>query len=110
VILYFWIVLALYGIAIQGSSLGYARANFKVAAAFTTSTTIMARARLQSNWVRMSIVTLNLAIGLLALVEPPQPHPKLLTLVISLVFVANEVGMCGVATLEVRAHRKLRKH
>ena len=106
---YFWIALAVYGICIQWSALRYARMNAKVAGTFHDGVGVMARARLQTNWVRMSVVLLNLAIGLLALNTPSQPHPNLLTYIVSLVFVANEIGMCWVATVEVRAHRRLRK-
>ena len=106
---YFWIALAVYGIAVQGMSLHYARVNFRVARAFTDGMVVMARARLQTNWWRMSIVTLNLAIGIIALYLPVPSHPIPLSTIVALVFVANEVGMCGVATLEVRAHRRLRR-
>jgi hypothetical protein len=105
---YVWIAIAIYGIFIQAAALGYARDNFRVAHAFVDGVLVMARARLQTNWVRMSAVSLNFAIGVASLVSPHPRHILLISAIIAFVFVANEVAFCWVATVEVRAHRQLR--
>lgn len=111
-----WISLAIYGIIIQAYALRYARRNYRTAIPFGawTGIVIMAHARLRSNYVRQSIVLVNLLIGVLTLLSASdsarQHLPTGLSIfgwLVTIGFFGNEIAMIVIATLEVRAHARL---
>ena len=113
-----WTALAIYGIYIQSKAWDYAHQSFKVAKPFGdfNSIMVMAHARYRSNTVRMSVVLVNFLIGIITLaqilflhVQMSSPNGALTILgyVVAFGFVVNEIALLVVATLEVRAHKRL---
>lgn len=115
-----WLVLAAYGMRIQWLALRYARSNWSVAKHLPLNgVLVLAHARLRSNAARLSIIFVNAAIGIIALLlaltagVPVRPEPvwaAVVQIFIAVGFTVNEIVMVLIARLEVGAHRRLVKH
>jgi hypothetical protein len=112
-----WLLLGCYGIVIQTLALRYALRASAIAKHFgdLSSVNIMALGRLRTNYVRLSVVCVNLGIGLLSVLNivalhvSPVTTPTIISVIITMGFIGNEVAMVWISTAEVRMHRALRR-
>lgn len=119
-----WTLLALYGVAAQAVNARWAKFTIATFRAGGTASDpsgraiqgVVARAHLQVQVIRLIVVVGNSAIGLLVLLAPPPPpvHQTIMQTAVGFAFLAillvNEVGLNGIATLEIRARLRLGGH
>ena len=102
-----WLTIGVYAILVQTVLVRFSYLGHTLLIG-DTYLTIMARARLRSNFMRLSIIVVNLLVGVAAIFTPPAV-PTVLGTVITVGFISNEIGMATIATLELHAHLKLRR-
>lgn len=107
-----WLAEGLLAFLIQYVSLRYAHGTWTIAKRTQLDAVmVMAQARLRSNWVRLSIITVNILIGVTSLLgqSSAQRVPiTILGILIASGFILNELAMTAVAWMEVRSLRKVR--
>lgn len=105
-----WIAEGLLALLIQTVALRYAQRTWAVAKRTQISAVVvMAHSRLRSNRVRISIIIVNLLIGVASVIQPVRGPPiTVLGIAIASGFILNELAMTMIAWLEVRALRKIR--